>query len=254
VSAVESEAMQAEFGTLAAWTEQAVRALGPAYAIPAGCRGSGSEGVLRWLAHGLALRPGARMLDDGAGLGGPAGWLARARDVRPVCAEPMADAVAASRRLFGLAGVVAAAQSLPFADGAFDTAWCLGVLCTLDEKAAALAELRRVLADGGGLGLLVFVVDRPLTPPLPEGNAFPSSGELERLLDGAGLGLTATATADLRDSPPEWDERADAVDAEIARRHGRDPRLRQAREQADRVGRLLGDGALRPWLGLAVAR
>jgi SAM-dependent methyltransferase len=251
---VESEAMEAEFGTLAAWTADAVAVLGPEYAIPAGCRGSGSESALRWLADGLALRPGSRVLDDGAGVGGPAGWLAAHRGVRPVCAEPMADAVAASRRLFGLPGVVAAAQQLPFADGSFDAAWCLGVLCTISDKAAALAELRRVLADGARLGLLVFAATGPLTPPLPEGNSFPAVEEIRALVEEAGFAVTATAEADLHDSPPGWDQRADAVDEEVARRHAEAPELRQARDQAGRVGRLLAAGELVPWLARAVAR
>jgi SAM-dependent methyltransferase len=250
---LESGAMEAEFGTVAAWTEQAVRALGPEHALPAACRGSGSEGALRWLADGLALQPGSRVLDDGAGLGGPAGWLAAERSVRPVCAEPMADAVAASRRLFGLPAVVAAAQALPFADASFDAAWCLGVLCTLADKATALAEVRRVLAADGRLGLLVYVADGPLTQAIPEGNEFPSTDELGSLLGAAGFELVATGEADLRDSPPEWDERADAVDDEVARRHGDAPELRQAREQAGRVAALLRAGELRPWLGLARA-
>jgi SAM-dependent methyltransferase len=254
VTGVESEAMEAEFGTVAAWTEQAVRVLGPEYAIPAGCRGSGSEGALRWLTDGLDLRPGGRVLDAGAGVGGPAGWLAAERGVRPVCAEPMADAVAVSRRLFGLPAVVATAQQLPFPGASFDAAWCLGVLCTISDKAAVLAELRRVLADGGRLGLLVFAATGPLTPPLPEGNSFPPLDELPALVEGAGFALTATAEADLHDSPPQWDERADAVDEEVARRHGDAPELRQAREQAGRVARLLADGELVPWLGVAVIR
>jgi SAM-dependent methyltransferase len=250
---LESEAMEAEFGTLAAWTEQAVGALGPEYAVPAGCKGSGSEAALRWLADGLELRGDSRVLDDGAGVGGPAGWLAAERGVSPVCAEPMPDAVRAAHRLFGLPGVVAAAQALPFADASFDAAWCLGVLCTLSDKAAALGELRRVLADDGRLGLLVFVADGPLTGPRPEGNEFPSTGELHRLLGDAGFALVATGEADLDDSPPQWQQRADAVDEEVARRHGDAPELAQAQEQASRVGRLLAGGQLRPWLGVAVA-
>lgn len=250
---IEPEAMEAEFGTVAGWTEEAVRALGLEHAIPAGCRGSGSQGALRWLADGLALRPGARVLDDGAGVGGPAGWLAAERGVRPVCAEPMAEAVRASARLFGLPAVVATAQQLPFADGSFDAAWCLGVLCTTPDKAAALAELRRVVAGGGRVGLLVFVAVRPLPPPLPEGNVFPSEDELTGLLAGAGLRLDGTGRADLSDSPPEWSERADAVDAEVERRHGDDPAWAEAQEQSGRVGRLLSDGALVPWLGITTA-
>jgi SAM-dependent methyltransferase len=168
---LESEAMEAEFDTVAGWTEEAVRDLGPEYAIPAGCRGSGSLGALRWLADRLELATGTRMLDDGAGVGGPAGWLAAERRIRPVCAEPMAAAVRASRRLFGLPATVAVAQSLPFADGSFDAAWCLGVLCTTSDKAGALAELRRVLVPGGRLGLLVFVADAPLPPPCRRGTS-----------------------------------------------------------------------------------
>ncbi|UOY00110.1 class I SAM-dependent methyltransferase [Blastococcus sp. PRF04-17] len=251
---LESDAMESEFGTVAGFTEEAVRALGPEYAIPAGCRGSGSEAALRWLADRLGVSAGTRFLDAGAGVGGPAGWLAAERGPRPVCAEPMTPAARASRRLFGLPSVAAVAQALPFPDGAFDAAWCLGVLCTTSDKAGVLAELRRVLGDGRRLGLLVFVADAPLPPPLPEGNEFPSEAELLELLDDAGFRLEDHVVADLGDSPAEWTERADAVDAEVVRRHGDDPALREAQEQSHRVGRLLSDGALRPWLGVAVVR
>jgi SAM-dependent methyltransferase len=165
----------------------------------------------------------------------------------------MAAAVRASRQLFGLPSVVALGQQLPFADDSFDAAWCLGVLCTTSDKAGALAELHRVLRPGGRLGLLVFVADGPLTPPLPEGNEFPSEEELLGLLEDAGLALQETSEADLGDSPPEWSERADAVDAEVERRHGSDPAFQQARENAKRVGRLLSAGELRPWMGVLTA-
>ncbi|MBN1091338.1 methyltransferase domain-containing protein [Blastococcus sp. TML/M2B] len=245
--------MEAEFDTVAGWTEEAVRALGPETAIPAGCRGSGSEGALRWLADRLELRPGSRVLDSGAGVGGPAAWLAAERGVRPVCAEPMVAAVRASRRMFGLRSVVALGQQLPFADGSFDAAECLGVLDTMPDKAGALGELRRVLVDGARLGLLVFVADGPLTSPAPDGNEFPSEAETRELLAAAGFEVIDTAEADLSDSPEEWTRAADAVDAEVARRHGGDPAFRQAEENSGRVGRLLADGALRPWLAVAVA-
>ncbi|SFK90516.1 class I SAM-dependent methyltransferase [Geodermatophilus ruber] len=252
MSQLESEAMESEFGTVAGWTEEAVRALGPEYAVPAGCRGSGSEAALRWLADRMALTARSRVLDDGAGVGGPAGWLAAERGVRAVCAEPMPEGARAAHRLFGLPSVVAPAQHLPFAAASFDAAWCLGVLCTTSDKAGALAELHRVLRDGGRLGLLVFVADRPLPPPLPEGNEFPTEPELLDLLGAAGFRLAETATADLGDSAPEWSRRAGAVEDEIVRRHGDDPRWSEAQEQSGRVGRLLADGALRAWLGIAV--
>jgi SAM-dependent methyltransferase len=253
MSELASEAMESEFGTVAGWTEEAVQALGPEYAVPAGCRGSGSEGALRWLADALAVVPGDRVLDSGAGVGGPAGWLAAERGVQPVCAEPMAPAVHASRTLFGLPAVVALSQALPFRAGSFEAAWCLGVLCTTEQKAELLAELRRVLVTGGRLGLLVFVADEPLPPPLPEGNSFPSTAEVAELLATAGFRVTGTADADLSDSPPEWQERAGAVDAEVQSRHGDDPAWAEADEQSGRVGRLLGSRALRPHLIAAVA-
>ncbi|SDF20574.1 Methyltransferase domain-containing protein [Blastococcus fimeti] len=254
MSELASEAMEAEFDTVAGWTEEAVRALGPDHAIPAGCRGSGSEGALRWLADRLELRPDSRVLDAGAGVGGPAAWLAAERGVRPVCAEPMVAAVRASRRLFGLRSVVAMGQQLPFADVSFGAAVCLGVLDTTPDKAGALGELRRVLADGARLGLLVFVADGPLTSPAPEGNEFPSEAETRELLAAAGFEVLETAEADLADSPAEWTRAAEAVDAEVARRHGNEPAFRQAEENSGRVGRLLSDGALRPWLAVAIAR
>ena len=161
------------------------------------------------------------------------------------------EAVRASRRLFGLPSVVAPGQQLPFTDGAFDAAWCLGVLCTTSDKAGALAELRRVLRPGGRLGLLVFVADGSLTPPLPEGNEFPSEDELLGLLRDTGFTLGESTDADLGDSPEEWKERADAVDAEVERRHGSDPAFQQAQENAGRVGRLLASGELRAWMGIA---
>lgn len=253
MSELASEAMESEFGTVAGWTEEAVAALGPEYAVPAGCRGSGSEAALRWLADELAVRPGERVLDSGAGVGGPAGWLAAERGVRPVCAEPMAAAVHAGRALFGLPSVVAVSQALPLAADAFDVAWCLGVLCTTEEKAALLAELRRVLVPGGRLGMLVFAAEGELTPPLPEGNSFPTPDELDGLLAAAGFTVTATTRADLSDSPAEWQRRADEVDEEVERRHGDDPRWVEAQEQSGRVGRLLGSGGLVPRLLAVVA-
>lgn len=248
-----SEAMESEFGTVAGWTEEAVRALGPEYTIPAGCRGSGSEGALRWLADALTLRPGDRMLDAGAGVGGPAGWLAAERGVRPLCAEPMESAVHAGRALFGLPSVVAVSQALPLADCSVDAAWCLGVLCTTDQQAELLAELHRVLVPGGRFGLLVFVAVGELPPPLPAGNTFPAQAELDALLADAGFRVTGTAEADLSDSPAQWQQRAAAVDVEVQRRHGSDPRWAQAQEQSGRVGRLLNSKVLRPRLVSAVA-
>ena len=63
MSAGDTTPMEAEFDTVAAWTEQAIDELGRPYALPAACRGSGSPAELAWLAHGLALGGEDRFVD-----------------------------------------------------------------------------------------------------------------------------------------------------------------------------------------------
>jgi SAM-dependent methyltransferase len=245
------DAQEIEFDLLATWTEDAVRELGAEYAIPAGCRGSGSPADLAWLAEAAVVGPDTRILDVGSGVGGPAAWVAEHFGAAPVCVEPMRGAAAAGRRLFGLPTVVAGAQALPLAGAAFDLVLSLGVLCTVpgQDRPRVAGELRRVLRPGGDLGLLVFVARGPLPGPLPEGNDFPTEDELTALLDGAGFDVVQTMESDgLAQAPRAWQERADAVDALLGRHHGDDPRWRRAEEQTARIGRLIGGGHVRPLL------
>jgi len=243
-SASASEVMSDEFDRAAAWTEQVVAELDPGYAIPAACRGSGSPANLAWLAEALEVRADDRFLDAGAGLGGPAAWLAHRFGVRPVLAEPMPRAAAASRRMIGLPGVVAWAEHLPFATGRFDVAWCLGVLCTTARKASVLAELRRVLTPAGRLGLLVFVRTCSAPPPdAPAGNSFPGDGELAGLLEAAGFcPIQEIDAADLGAAPIPWRLRTDRVEAVLGERHRGDAAWKRVADQEERMGRLLARG------------
>jgi len=242
----DGSAMEAEFDTLAAWTEDAVRELGPRYAIPAACRGSGSPADLRWLADGLGLHGDDRFLDAGAGLGGPAAWLQVHLGVRwqarPLVTDPMPHAVAAARRLFDQPAFAARSEELPLTDGSVDAAWALGVLCTTPEKRALLAELHRVLVPGAPLGLLVLVRTVDEVHNAPEGNTLPSRAELRA--DLAATGFTVSAEIDaaaLPDAPVEWQEDGERVTEVIRRDHVDHPAWRQADEQGAQMGRLIGE-------------
>lgn len=242
--------MKAEFDTVAAWTADAALALGPDHFLPAGCRGSGSPGALRWLLDRLDVRPGDLLLDAGAGVGGPAAFAAAETAVRPLLSEPEAGACRAARRLFDVP-VVQAASALPFADASVDALWSLGVLCTVPDQPQFLAELRRVLRPGGRLGLLVFVARGPL-PEQPVGNDFPTRARLDALLDEAGLLVRDSASADAFPAVPAgWQAQADAVEAELERRHGDDEAWQVAAAQSAVIGRLLAAGDLEGTLVVA---
>ena len=239
-----NEAMSAEFDTVAAWTAEAAVDLGREYFLPAACRGSASPGALRWLLERLDPRPDTRMLDCGAGVGGPAAFAAAEVGVTPVLSDPESGACRAARRLFGLP-VVQAESALPFTSGAFDVVWSLGVLCTVANQSAFLAELRRVLAPDGLLGLLVFVAKVSPLPDQPSGNNFPTEDALRRLLAAARFTVVdSAASADFAEPPGYWRERADAVEAELERRHHDHPAWQTATRQSKIIGKLLADGDL----------
>lgn len=247
-----TDAMVAEFDVLAGWTEEAIGALGCDYAVPAACRGSGDPDALRWLAHPLDLAADSRMLDCGSGMGGPAAWLQERYGVRPVCLDPMPAAAGCSQRVFRLPSVIARAAALPFADGVFDAAWCLGVLCTTPRKSHLLRELRRVLRSDGRLAILVLTCERDPSENRmsarrsPTGNYFPTGPEIHRLLRTSGFDVSESIDATtLPPPPPDWQRQSAEVESLIRRRHGTDPRWAQAQRQSDALRTMLGEGRIR---------
>ena len=181
-----TEAMEAEFGTVAEWTAQVATDLGPDHYVPAGCRGSGSPAALDWLIEQMGLAPDTLFLDCGAGVGGPAAYLARSRSVLPVLVEPEAGACRAAKKLFGYPVVCAEASKLPMADSSFDAAWSLGVLCTTPDQLALLQALRRTVRPGGYIGLLVFVAHDDNANELAS-NHFPTPSGLADLVERSSL-------------------------------------------------------------------
>jgi SAM-dependent methyltransferase len=246
-------AMDVEFDDLAGWTADAVEQLGLDHAIPAGCRGSASPTTLAWLAEACRLSSGTRLLDLGAGVGGPAAWATRRYGVRPVLVDPMPGACRAAGRLFGLPAVLADGLAVPLRSRSFDAAWSLGVLCTVDEKYELLRELHRLLIARGPLGLLVLVAQAANPQPAPEGNSFPSQEELVAVLEKAQFEVVEQIAAP-EDVPSSWTERADRVDQVIREVHGDDPRFEEAEEQSRRMSELFRTGQVSTQLVHAQSR
>jgi SAM-dependent methyltransferase len=104
------------------------------------------------VARALALAPGTRLLDVGAGTGKLSRLLAATTGARVVAVDPAAAMI---RRAAG-PGVLPAralAEALPFGAGAFPSAAAASAFHWFDGP-RALAELHRVLAPGGALALL----------------------------------------------------------------------------------------------------
>lgn len=247
--------MEAEFDTVARWTEEVVARLGPEYAIPAGCRGSASPAGLDWLVRACGLGPGTRLVDVGGGVGGPAGYAARHAGAAPIVLDPMLGACCSASRLFGLPTVAADGERLPLPDGAAEAVWCLGVLCTTRDKAALLREIHRVLRAGGPLGLLVVVGDQARPPGAPEGNTFPTADELQQLLATNGFRVDSEIAVDDLPAPSaDWTARTEEFERALRCAHGADPRFAEAQDQSQRLAALARDGHVAVRLLHAVAR
>jgi SAM-dependent methyltransferase len=244
-------AMVAEFDAVAGWTADAVEQFGERHAIPATCRGSASPAALAWLGEACELSPGIRLLDAGAG--GPAAWAAGRFGVRPILLEPMPAAGRAAARLFGLPVIAADGRRIPLRTGAVDAAWCLGMLCTVQDKAAVLSEIHRVLKPGASLGLSVVVARGPQILPAPDGNRFPIQQELDALLVGAGFEPLEQIDQP-SEAPLSWSRRAERVAAVVATRHRAHPAYALAARQGERFTRLFASGQITGRLIHAVSR
>lgn len=150
----------------------------------------GGVAAVQALARRIGATPGGRVLDIGAGLGGPARFLATRYACRVVAVELHAGRASSALRLnrrVGLAGVVqvvrADARRLPFRNGSFDACISQETLLHVDDKAAVLADCRRVLAPGGRLAFSDWIATGRL-----------DDGERRRLHDW--MAATTLQTAD----------------------------------------------------------
>lgn len=124
----------------------------------------------------LAFPAAARILDIGAGLGGPARYFAQVCTVQVAGIDLTEDYVRVARdltRRCGLSGGVSFQQgnalALPFSDQEFDGAYTVHVAMNISGKQALFAEARRVLKPGGRFGIydVMRMSDEQIRYPMP---------------------------------------------------------------------------------------
>jgi SAM-dependent methyltransferase len=135
---------------------------------------AGGIQATRALARLAAPQAGARVLDVGGGLGGPARTLAQEFG----CTVTVLDLTEAFCRAgafltaqVGLSDQVTFQQGdaldLPFSDGSFDLVWIQHASMNIADKERLYAELGRVLRPGGRLALYEVMVGEVAPPYFP---------------------------------------------------------------------------------------
>lgn len=175
----------------------------------------------------LGLRSGERVLDLGCGGGRHAFEAARlGGEVAAIdrSAGDITDVVAmfGAMRLEGqipfdssAAGVTGDVVALPFADGCFDRLVAAEVLEHVEDDAAAVAELARVLRIGGRLAVTVPRLSPERVcwalsasyhaPAVPGGHVrIYRRSQMRRLLEGAGLRVVGSHHAHALHTPYWW--------------------------------------------------
>jgi SAM-dependent methyltransferase len=157
------------------------------------------------LAADLSLRAEDRVLDVGAGLGGPARFFAEAHGCKVTGLDLSAEYVAVANALTRRCGLDAltsfqqgSALAQPFPDGSFDAATLIHVGMNIEDKAQLFGELRRVLHKDARLGVYdIMHTDRGESRyPMPwaetlETSFVGSPAEYKQLLVEAGFVVEA---------------------------------------------------------------
>lgn len=165
------------------------------------------------LARLAGIAAGARVLDVCAGLAGPARFLASRLGCTVVAVELNRGRAAGAARLsalVGLAGRVrvtcADAAVLPLATGAFDAAISQEGLLHVDDKAAVLAECRRVLRARGRLAFTDWIARPRLADGERERLAAWTAARALETVDGyrALLGRAGFGSIAAEDVTDEW--------------------------------------------------
>lgn len=208
------------------------------------------------LAELAGVEAGSEVVDIGAGLGGPARFLAARYDAKVTAVEPTARFRTACAELTRRAGlsdrvitVDGTATDLPLPDASIDVAWMQAVAISVPDKRALAREVRRVLRPGGRLAFFDSTAGPAGDPyfPVPwadgpEASFVVSADELRAAFEAAAL------------EPIVWNEQEGAL-AEIGRRQFQptvDPShvglgllMPDFEERMGNVGRSISEGRLR---------
>jgi SAM-dependent methyltransferase len=153
------------------------------------------------LAELAAVERDERVLDVGAGIGGPARVLAARYGALVTALDGTPRFCSAAEMLTRGAGledrvriVLGDALALPFADATFDVVWTQAVGQNIADKRRFVAELARVVRPGGRVAMFELVAGPggPLEYPVPWANGddeswLVSAAELRDLLESARL-------------------------------------------------------------------
>jgi demethylmenaquinone methyltransferase/2-methoxy-6-polyprenyl-1,4-benzoquinol methylase len=137
--------------------------LGPTYDRYAALLSLGQDPRWRsFLVSRVRAAPGDTVLDVATGTGAVARELIRRKGCRVVGVDVTPEMLAEARRRLGpdVELVEARAEQLPFADASFDALTFTYLLRYVDDPAATLRELARVVRPGGTIASLEFAVPR----------------------------------------------------------------------------------------------
>ncbi len=207
----------------------------------------------RSLAEMAEIDGSARILDVGAGLGGPARYLASTFGCAVTCLEPVVDfcdAAAMLNEMTGLTELVSvepgSALDMPFEDGSYDLVWTQNATMNIEDKAKLFSEIRRVLTPGGRYAFQEIAAgpQQPIHLPVPwassaEMNFLSPAAETRRTAEDAGFEVIVFDENPSRPPAPDAEAPPNPLDSAIVIPNLPERRANSQRNSAEDRTRLL---------------